>query len=165
MFEHDCFAEDAPSTSYGDMVSTWNAGGAAMNAHGEWLYEFISEDTKDNTGFIRFPIINESVPIGELVPMYGSFMMANTAYPDVARDFLIQMAGVDSQTSNMNDILRLPSNLDVDRSVLRPIYEDGLQMILDAEYLTPLIGSNTDTRVAESLISDDWSILAQSRGC
>lgn len=148
LFEHNCFAENASRVSYNQMVSTWNAGEAAMNAHGEWLYEFISEDAKDNTGFIRFPIIDETIPLGELVPMYGSFMMANTAYPDVARDFLIQMTSLESQTSNMLDISRLPSNLEANIEGMRPIYQDGLQLILDAEYITPLIGSNTHPQIA-----------------
>lgn len=151
LFEHNCFAENATRVTYNQMVGTWDAGEAAMTAHGEWLYEFISEDAKDNTGFIRFPIIDEAIPLGELVPMYGSFMMADTAYPDVARDFLIQMAGIDSQTSNMLDISRLPSNLDVNIEGMRPIYADGLQLILDAESLTPLIGSNTHPNIATAL--------------
>ncbi len=159
LFEHNCFAENASRVTYNQMVTTWNNGGAAMNAHGEWLYEFITEDAKDNTGFVRFPIIDESIPLAELVPMYGAFMMADTPYPEVARDFLIQMAGVESQTSNMMDISRLPSNLNVDRSVLRPVYEDGLQIIMDADYITPLIGSNTHPQVAGvfySIIGDFW---------
>lgn len=153
LFDHHCFADDARRVDYNQMITTWNSGDAAMNAHGEWLYEFISEDAKDNTGFIRFPIIDETMPLGELVPMYGSFMMANTPYPEESREFLIQMAGVDSQTSNMLEIARLPSNLDVDRSALHPIYEEGLQLILDADYITPLIGSNTHPQVAGELYS------------
>jgi|GEM_PF-54685 len=159
LFEHNCFDENASRVTYNQMVTTWNNGGAAMNAHGEWLYEFISDDAKDNTGFVRFPIIDETIPLAELVPMYGAFMMADTSYPDVARAFLIQLASVESQTSNMRDLNRLPSNLDVDRSPLRQVYEDGLQIIIDAEYITPLIGSNTHPQIAGafySIIGDFW---------
>ncbi len=159
LFEHNCFSDQARFTSYGQAINQFEAGEGAMYAHGEWLYEFIDEDTKAVTDFIRFPIIDESVPPGELVPMYGAFMWADTPHPELAREFLIFAAGEASQQSNLATLKRLPSNLNVDRSELLPVYEKGLQLVEDATVLTQLIGANTNPSVASQLydtISKFW---------
>ena len=159
LFEHNCFSERATSTGYGQAVDLFESGDAAMYAHGEWLYEFIDNRTEQLTDFIRFPIIDSAVPLGELVPMYGAFMLANTPYPDEAREFLIFVGNEASQQSNLETIQRLPSNLNVDRTELLPVYEKGLQMVEEAETLTQLIGANTAPTVASQLleaIGDFW---------
>ncbi|MDJ0755118.1 MAG: extracellular solute-binding protein [Ardenticatenaceae bacterium] len=152
LFEHDCFDEAGTRLQYGRVIDVFESGEAAMYAHGEWLYEFIDDETKAVTDFIRFPIIDESVPLGELVPMYGAFMVTDTEYPEEAREYLIFAAGESSQASLISDIKRLPSNLNVDRSDLLPVYEKGLQMVEEAEVLTQLIGANTEPVVASLLL-------------
>lgn len=152
LFEHNCFDEAGQRLQYGQAIDVFESGEAAMYAHGEWLYEFIDDETKAVTDFIRFPIIDESVPLGELVPMYGAFMVADTEYPEEAREYLIFAAGESSQASLISDIKRLPSNLNVDRSDLLPVYEKGLQMVEEAEVLTQLIGANTEPAVASLLL-------------
>lgn len=159
LFEHNCFSEQARFTSYGQAIDQFEAGEGAMYAHGEWLYEFIDDETKAVTDFIRFPIIDESVPLGELVPMYGAFMRADTPHSELAREFLIFAAGEASQQSNLETLKRLPSNLNIDRSALLPVYEKGLQMVEEATVLTQLIGANTNPFVASQLydtISKFW---------
>ena len=73
-------------------------------------------------------------------------------FPAEAREYLKFVAGVASQQSNVDAIKRLPSNLNVDRSSLLPVYEKGLQMVEEAEVLTQLIGANTDPAVASRLL-------------
>ncbi|MCA9917019.1 MAG: extracellular solute-binding protein, partial [Anaerolineales bacterium] len=148
LFEHNCFSVQASATGYGRAITQFESGNAAMYAHGEWLFEFIDNETKAVTEFIRFPIIDPNVPLGELVPMYGAFMLADTPHPELAREFLIFVAGEASQQSNVDMVKRLPSNLNVDRSTLLPIYETGLQTVTAAETLTQLIGANTHPDVA-----------------
>ncbi|WP_420642498.1 ABC transporter substrate-binding protein [Candidatus Leptofilum sp.] len=152
LFEHRCFSVQSSTVNYGRAITQFESGDFAMYVHGEWLYEFIDEETKQVTEFIRFPIIDESVPIGELVPMYGAFMLAETAQPELAREFLIFAAGEASQQSNVNTLKRLPSNLNVDRSDLLPVYETGLQTVEEATTLTQLIGANTHPDVAFALL-------------
>lgn len=153
LFEHNCFDDRATSIGYGQAIDEFESGDGAMYAHGEWLYEFINEETKAVTDFIRFPIIDDSVPIGELVPMYGAFMVADTEYPEIAREFLIFVGNEASQQSNMETIKRLPSHLNVDRSSLLPVYEKGLKLVEEASILTQLIGANTDPAVASELLT------------
>ncbi len=153
LFEHNCFDERATSSSYNQAISKFESGEAAMYAHGEWLYEFIDEETKAVTDFMRFPIIDEAIPLGELVPMFGAFMWANTPYPQEARDFLIFVGDEASQASNLATLKRLPSNLNVDRSALLPVYEKGLQTVEEATVLTQLIGANTDPAIATELLT------------
>ncbi|MCA9985633.1 MAG: extracellular solute-binding protein, partial [Anaerolineales bacterium] len=153
LIERGCFDDAARRQTYGGAVSTFESGWAAMYAHGEWLYEFIDDETKAVTDLIRFPIIDESVPVGELVPMYGAFMLADTPYPEAARDFLAFVGGVASQQSNMEQLRRLPSNLLVDRSGLLPVYEKGLTLVSEAETLTQLLGANTNPDVATAFLA------------
>ena len=152
LFEHNCFDERATSKGYSQAIAKFESGEAAMYAHGEWLYEFIDDETKAVTDLIRFPIIDESVPLGELVPMWGAFMLSDTPYPDEARAFLIFVGNAASQQSNLAALKRLPSNLSVDRSSLLPVYEKGLQLVDEAAVLTQLIGANTNPAVASRLL-------------
>ncbi|MFK7802587.1 MAG: extracellular solute-binding protein [Anaerolineae bacterium] len=148
LFEHNCFDENGPRLNYRNAITVFDSGDAAMYAHGEWLYEFIADETKAVTDFIRFPIIDENMPLGELVPMYGAFMLADTEFPEAARDFLIFAASEESQASFLADLKRLPSNQNVDRSALLPVYEKGLETVEEGVVLTQLIGYNTDPEVA-----------------
>ncbi|MEM8862477.1 MAG: extracellular solute-binding protein, partial [Chloroflexota bacterium] len=152
LFERNCFDERARSSSYTEAIRLFDSGDAAMYAHGEWMFEFIATDTKEVTDFIRFPIIDESVPIGELVPMFGAFITADTEYPELAREYLIYAAGVESQQSIITDIKRLPSNINVDRSELLPVHEKGLALTDAPIIMTQLIGANTDPAVGSSML-------------
>lgn len=150
MFDRDCFASDATSTSYGGAVSDFDSGNFAMYGHGEWLYEFIGENTKANTGFFAYPTINPEVGQGELVPMWGAFIHADTVNPAGARDFLIYLASQASQQSNWDTLGRTASNLLVDPAQYDLVHAQGLELIENADYITQLYGANTHPDVAQA---------------
>ncbi len=159
LFEHDCFPANTASYSYNRGITDFESGDIAMYNHGEWLYEFIDEDTKDQTGFFAYPTINPEVATGELVPMYGAFIHANAQNPAEAREFLIYLAGQESQQSNFDALGRVASNLSVDQSLYDEVHAQGLALVEGADYITQLYGANTDPGVATrgyQLIAQFW---------
>lgn len=150
MIERDCFANDATFTGYGGAVDDFDSGDFAMYGHGEWLYEFIEEETQANTGFFAYPTINPEVGLGELVPMWGAFIHADTADPAGAADFLIYLASQASQQSNWDTLNRTASNLLVDPTQYDTVHAQGLALIENADYITQLYGANTHPDVAQA---------------
>ena len=149
LFDHNCFATDATSTNYGAAVRDFDSGDFAMYNHGEWLYKFISEETKANTGFFAYPTINPDVTAGELVPMYGAFIHANAQNPAEARRFLIHLADQATQQNNWDMLSHTPSNLLVDRTQFDEVHRQGLELVENTTHLTQLYGANTNPDIAQ----------------
>jgi multiple sugar transport system substrate-binding protein len=148
MFDHECFAESTASYTYGRAINQFESGEIGMYNHGEWLYEFINEETKEQTGFFPYPIINPEVNNGELVPMFGAFIHANAQNTAEARAFLIYLAGQASQQNNVDSLMRVASNLLVDPSSYDEVHAQGLALVEQAGYITQLYGANTHPDVA-----------------
>ena len=148
LFDHNCFAEDSAQNNYNAAMTEFAAGEAAMYAHGTWLYQFYPADQADQLGFFRFPIIDPEQPLGELVPMFGAFMPANAANPEEARAFLAYLGSVESQQSNFDALGRMASHVGVDQSQYHPVWQQGWEMIENADYITQLYGANTNPSLA-----------------
>lgn len=159
MFDHDCFAFNTYSNSYNRAISQFENGDVAMYNHGEWLYEFIDEETQEQTGFFPYPVINPDVGNGELVPMFGAFMHANAENPGEAREFLIYLAGKASQQSNAETLNRVVSHMGVDQSLYDEVHAQGFALVENAGYITQLYGANTNPTLAQrgyQLIAQFW---------
>ncbi|MFZ0546442.1 MAG: extracellular solute-binding protein [Candidatus Promineifilaceae bacterium] len=159
MFAHECFAPSTTSYTYSRAITQFESGDTAMYNHGEWLYEFIDEETKAQTGFFPYPIINPDVSNGELVPMFGAFIHANAENTAEARAFLIYLASQASQQSNAETLNRVVSNLLVDPSRYDEVHAQGLALVEGAGYITQLYGANTNPDVAArgyQLIAQFW---------
>ena len=151
LFDHNCFADDAHLNNYQSGISDFSSGEAAMYNHGEWLFEFLSPEVAEDTATFAFPVINpEITAVGELVPMYGAFMLADAPNPDEARAFLAYLGGLDSQLSNFEALGRVASHLQVERGLYDTVHEQGLTIVENADYVTQLYGANTDPVVANA---------------
>ena len=160
MFDHQCFADDSSRNTYQAGISDFSTGETAMYNHGEWLYEFIGEDIKADTGFFPYPVMAENIPNGELVPMFGAFIPAGAAHPVEARRFLTYLAGEQSQRSSFEALGRVASHLGVERELYDEVHRQGLELVEGAGALTQLMGFNTHPDVAQegyNVITRFWS--------
>jgi ABC-type glycerol-3-phosphate transport system substrate-binding protein len=159
MFEHECFETSTASYTYDRAITQFESGEIGMYNHGEWLYEFIDDETKAQTGFFPYPVINPEVSNGELVPMFGAFIHAGAENVAEAREFLIYLAGQESQQSNAESLNRVASNLLVDQSLYDEVHAQGVALVEQAGHITQLYGANTQPTVTArgyQLIAQFW---------
>ncbi len=146
LIEHNCFPEGR--TSYQNAATQIFEGEAAMYNLGEWLSESREDGLPETLDFFSFPILNPDVPRGEIVHVYGSFMPVDAEHPIEARRFLAYLGGVESQTSNVETLGRVASNMEVDPSLYNDVYNRGLQFVQEADHITQLYEFNTRPAMA-----------------
>ncbi|MEJ2749605.1 MAG: ABC transporter substrate-binding protein [Anaerolineae bacterium] len=121
MFNHNCF--DPGTTNYKQAADQLFEGQAAMYNLGEWLSESYDEGFTDTVDFFRFPLINadlDPADAGEIVHLYGAYMLTTAQQPAEAEKFLTYLGSQESQQSNMEAVGRVVSRLDVDSGSLGP---------------------------------------------
>lgn len=146
MHARNCFSEEI--MNYSGAAQAIFDGEAAMYNLGEWLSESYDEGIPDTFDFFSFPILDESLPRGEIVHLYGAYMMADAEHPQEARRFLAYLGSADSQRSNVEALNRIASNLDVDQSLYSDTYRKGIEFVQAADQITTLFEFNTDPQVS-----------------
>lgn len=153
LFQHNCFSEE--QTGYQGASDQIFEGEAAMYNLGEWLSESDPEGKLPETlDFFSFPVINPDVPRGEIVHVYGAYMLAQADNPTAARDFLAYWGSVESQTSMVETLGRVAAHLEVDESLYNDVYQRGLEFVAEADHLTQLLEFNTDPQMAGTILSE-----------
>lgn len=136
MIDHNCFSDE--STNYPTAADQIFEGEAAMYNLGEWLSESYNDGMPENFDFFSLPVLNPDVPRGEIALVYGAYMSAETEHPEEARDFLAYLGSAESQTSNVETLGRVATNLEVDPSLYNDVYRRGLQFVQEADHITQL---------------------------
>jgi len=136
MIEHNCFSDDA--TSYSMASDQIFDGEAAMYNLGEWLSESYDDGLPDTFDFFTFPTLDPDVPRGEIALVYGAYMTAAAEHPQEARRFLAYLGSAESQTTNVETLGRLATNLEVDPSLYNDVYRRGLQFVQEADHIQQL---------------------------
>lgn len=93
-------------------------------------------------------MLNPDVPRGEIVRLYGAYMAAGADHPDEARRFLAYLGSARSQTTNVEALGRLASNLEVDPTLYNDVYRRGLQFVQEADHVMQLFEFNTRQEMA-----------------
>ncbi len=73
-----CFVDDAPDNRFRDAVDDLASGRAAMWNIGEWLFEFLPPDVHSDIDFFRMPILDDEIPVAEIVLVQGVAGRAET---------------------------------------------------------------------------------------
>lgn len=142
LFAHNCFSDDYQG--YGAAVRQLFEGDAVMYLLGEWLAESAPNRVMPETiDFFRFPIIDPDVPLGEIVHVYGAYVLNDARDSETAVDMLKYLASTESQTSNAEAIGRMVSNMQVDQALYTNMYLRGREFVADAEHITQLFEFNT----------------------
>jgi len=141
MHARNCFAEAI--TNYRVAAQSLFNGEAAMYNLGEWISESYPDGIPDTYDFFSFPILNEDLPRGEIVHLYGAYMMAGAAHPQEALRFLAYLGSVESQRSNVEALNRVASHLGVDQSLYSATYQKGIEFVQAADQITTLFEFNS----------------------
>jgi len=111
------FDPEAPGIAFGQAATDLTQGRTGMFLAGSWLTFSLPPESLDEYDFFQFPIIDDSVPLGEEGPTDGFVGAANTDQPKLTKEFLAYLASAEAQQlmfeANPNDTL-IPANPNVD---------------------------------------------------
>lgn len=153
MFDHNCFSEDVKSTKYGDAAQAVPNGDAAMYLLGEWLSESYPQGIPDNMDHFPVPVIDPSIPNGEVAHQYGAFLPAGAEHPEEAKEFLTWLGSVEVHNSFGEAVHRISTHADLDKNLFDEKYWRGAEMTVNAQYLTAIFEMSTHANVASSGLS------------
>jgi multiple sugar transport system substrate-binding protein/raffinose/stachyose/melibiose transport system substrate-binding protein len=90
-------------------------------------------------GFFRFPIMNRDIPVGEVTPMAGYVILANSPRLAEAIELLSYLGSGEAQTRLTRQFEAetglLPLHRDVDRGLFSPEMYQALNLVQSADYI------------------------------
>lgn len=149
LLDNEYFLEDAAAYSWSEALEPMIAGDAAMYLMGDFIRDSLPDETEAKLDFFRFPIIDPEVPIGEDAPTDGFFIPANAQHPDAAKEFLAYLGSVEYQTFFAEELGRLPTNFDVDKSIFNESQQKGLALIEGADFVAQFYDRDTTPEMAD----------------
>jgi multiple sugar transport system substrate-binding protein/raffinose/stachyose/melibiose transport system substrate-binding protein len=149
LLNNGCFTEDAASYEWQAAVTPLVQGEAGMYLMGQFIMDSIPEDQRANFDFVRFPIIDPSVPIGEDAPTDGFFASASAPNPEAAKAFLAFIGSKEAQEYVAKELLRVPVHSGVDPSIFPPETLKGIDLLQGADYVAQFYDRDTTPEMAE----------------
>lgn len=156
LFDHKCFNTDSAANLWQDAVTPLAQGKAAMYLMGGFItdtYNLIPADTKGydkaDLDFVRFPIIDPKVKIGEDAPTDGYFIPTNGANVEGAKKFLAFLGSKEIVQKGVDELGRLPVRTDTDNSKFTDAQKKGIKLIQAADYVAQFYDRDTTPAMAE----------------
>lgn len=132
------FDSTASGLSFAQAVTDLTQGRTGMFLAGSWLQFSLPAEELDDYDYFQFPIIDDSVPLGEEAPTDGFMASARTDQPNLAKEFLAFLATPEAQKimyeANGSGTL-IPANPNTD-TVLAPAAAKGQAILEGADGLT-----------------------------
>jgi len=112
------------------------SGKAGMTLIGSYVQdEYVPSDSIEHLDFFRFPIIDESIPIGEDTPIDGFFAAGRSKFSSDAGDFLLYLGSKEVQELASRSITAIPTRADIDFKNVKKDVAIGREMIDRADRL------------------------------
>ncbi len=131
LVEPGYYLENHASYSWQEAQPFLYNGSAAMYLIGNFITPNFPDELKDQMGFFQFPVINESVGIGEDAPTDTIHIPAKAKNKEDARKFLAYLARADVQQQFNKAILQLPVHVDATAKD-DPFLNIGAKMLSEA---------------------------------
>jgi multiple sugar transport system substrate-binding protein/raffinose/stachyose/melibiose transport system substrate-binding protein len=155
LFDNNCFLKNSAALEWGDAVTPLAKGEAGMYLMGGFITDTWKIAAGDNAelaadlDFVRFPIIDPAMPIGEDAPTDGVFLAANAGNIDGAKKFLAFLASKEVAQMGVDELGRLPVRNDVDTSKFTDAQKKGVALIQGADYVAQFYDRDTTPEMAE----------------
>lgn len=143
------FIDDAAAYSWSEALEPFIRGDAAMYLMGDFIRDSLPEEIEEDLGFFRFPIIDPSLPIGEDAPTDGFFIAANSQNVEAAKRYMAYLGSVEYQTYFAEELNRLPTNFDIDKSIFTESQQEGLELIEGADFVAQFYDRDTTPEMAD----------------
>lgn len=131
LVEPGYYLENHASYSWQEAQPFLYNGSAAMYLIGNFITPNFPDEIRDQMGFFQFPVINESVGIGEDAPTDTIHIPAKAKNKEDARKFLSYLARADVQERFNEAILQLPVHVDA-KAKDDPFLNIGAKMLSTA---------------------------------
>lgn len=132
------FDTTASGLTFAQAVTDFTQGRTGMFLAGSWLQFSLPAESIDDYDFFQFPIIDDSVPLGEEAPTDGFMASSRTDQPNLAKEFLAYLATPEAQKimyeANGSGTL-IPANPNTDTE-LAPAAAKGQAILEQAQGLT-----------------------------
>jgi len=132
------FDTSASGLSFPQAVTDFTQGRTGMFLAGSWLQFNLPAEELDDYDYFQFPIIDDSVPLGEEAPTDGFMASARTDQPNLAKEFLAYLASPEAQKvmyeANGSGTL-IPANPNTETD-LAPAASKGQAILEKADGLT-----------------------------
>lgn len=148
LFERDCFIDDPAAYSWQEAVDPLAQGEAAMYLMGQFITDSFPDELQDDLDFFQFPMIND-VPVGEDAPTDGFFISASAANPEGAKAFMAYLGSAEVQQQAAEELGRLATNNDVDRSIYDEQTQKGIELINSADLVLQFYDRDTTPEMAD----------------
>lgn len=152
LFDAGCFEDDASSNTFATATRQLANGEAAMWLIGEWIYEFLDEESGARLDFFAFPTLDDRLPRGEIVHVYGWMMPSGAPNEQEARSFLSWVGGSEVQRSILREQDRLVTHLGVSLVDAPSRHRKGLTFVAEADVLVPLFEVSTERDMAQKAL-------------
>ena len=149
LLDNNCFTPDAASYMWQDAVTPLVQDKAGMYLMGQFIMDSIPDENKANFDFVRFPIIDPNVPIGEDAPTDGFFAAAKAPNPEQAKAFLAFLGSKEMQEYVAKELNRVPVSTEVDPSIFKPETLQGIELLKGADYVAQFYDRDTTPEMAE----------------
>ena len=130
-------------------LDDFKAGKAGMYLMGQFIMDSVPKENQKDFDFVRFPIIDPSVKIGEDAPTDGFFAAAKAPNPEAAKTFLAFLGSKEAQEYFAKSLQRLPTHGDVDPKIFGPETQKGIELIKGADYVAQFYDRDTTPEMAE----------------
>ena len=122
----------------------------------------------DELGFFRFPIMDSTLPVGEIAPTMGYIIPADVQNPLEATEFLVYLGSPDTQTLLTQQFATavgfLPINQEVDQEIFTAEMQQGLTMIQAADHIRQPYLASFDSRLLTRHLSQVLRNIIRGEG-
>lgn len=113
----------------------------------------------DELGFFRFPIMDSTLPVGEIAPTIGYIIPADVQNPMAVAEFLVYLGAPEPQTILTQQFAAaagfLPINQEVDQDIFTADMQQGLTVIQAADHIRQPYYASFDSRLTRHM----WQAL------
>jgi multiple sugar transport system substrate-binding protein/raffinose/stachyose/melibiose transport system substrate-binding protein len=137
-----------------DAVTPLIQGKAAMYLMGGFItdtYDAAAKGTpaEGDLDFVRFPVIDPKMKIGEDAPTDGQFIAAKAGNLDGAKQFLTWLGSKEVQQLQSDLLGRLPVRTDVSTEKFTAAQRQGIELVQKADYVAQFYDRDTTPEMAE----------------
>ena len=149
LLDKQAFLPQPEAYSWQDAVTPFAKGDAGMYLMGRSLMDQFPEDLIDDLDFFRFPIFDDSLPVGEDAPTDGFFAAAKAPNVEGAMAVLTYLGSVENQTFMTEQGSSPAVRTDVSLDLYSPLIRKGVEMLQESDYLAQFYDRDTHPDMAE----------------